>query len=135
MARKRRRLREVHERRWWERYSRAEPIKDMYPKIKELTIRLRFPDPDPVDPDPARRLSEKVRNFGPHDTAFFEFKCPLIECVDGGFNLTDSVSQLIEKKQPESSGERICQGWQDEERINKHRCLCKLNFTISATYH
>lgn len=55
----------------------------------------------------------------------FLIPCPMCECVNGGFDIkgVDSMEQGQSKT-------FICQGWQDRERINKHRCLCELYLTF-----
>lgn len=55
-------------------------------------------------------------------------KCPMRECVEGGFDLRAQYNRS--ELDVECSGASVCQGWQDKERINKHRCLCKLQWEM-----
>ena len=115
--------------RHYDAFSSAPKLKEQYPQLDELTIQLSFKEPDWGD-DPA----DKEVTFGAESKALFEIECPHVECMDGGFNLASAVSDLVEKGLTESKGSIICQGWQDLERINKHRCLLRMNFVIRAKY-
>lgn len=109
--------------------SRAPKLKDKYPHLNELNIQMSFKEPDWGD-DP----EDKVVSFSRESKAFFEIECPHVECINGGFDLATSVSDLVDKGITEASGSITCKGWQDLERINKHRCLLKMNFVIRAKY-
>jgi len=105
-------------------------LKEKYPQLEELTIHMSFENPD-WGGDP----SDQDLSFHKKSKAFFDVKCPRVECINGGFNLSDAVSELIENKNIEATGNLICQGWQDREHINKHRCLLKMSFALKAEYN
>jgi hypothetical protein len=120
---------EQQKQRRWEAYSQAPLIKDRFPILASLSMHMTFEEPDwGGNPSP------KQETFGPKSKAFFEIECPYYECISGGFNLSSAVIKLVNTRGTESSGTIICQGWQDRERINKHRCLLKMKYKITATY-
>ena len=55
-------------------------------------------------------------------------KCPMRECVGGGFDLRSQFN--TSELDIGCSDSSVCQGWQDKERINKHRCLCELHWEM-----
>jgi len=57
-----------------------------------------------------------------------------VECIAGGFDLSDAVSDVVVTRRDESSGTILCKGWQDRERLNQHRCFLEMKYKITATY-
>jgi len=111
------------------RGSKAQLIRKVYPDVERIVIDLSFQDFDEkCNPSPKQLI------FTPESKAFFEIECPFLECVLGGFDFSSDVRRCIESKTNSISGESKCHGWQDRERINKHRCLLKAHFTISVNY-
>lgn len=120
---------ERQEQRFWEEYNRAPLIQDLYPSLATLLIDMTFKNTDwGGDPNP------KQGRYKTDSKAFFKIRCPHHECVSGGFDLSSAVAQLIQHSGAEDVGEMTCHGWQDQERINKHRCLLKMKYRISAVY-
>jgi len=120
---------EIHEQQRFEREARTGKIAERFPGVKRILIRLRFEDIDRhCNPEP-RELE-----FDPTSTAFFELKCPLYQCVKGGFNFSAPVAEMNRTRQLRSKGHSVCQGWQDRERINKHRCLLTAHYEIQVGY-
>lgn len=107
----------------------AGKIKDSYPEVKELIFEFYFEDPDKL-----AKPSNKKFNREKEGSALFEFDCPYWECVGGGFDLSQPISNMIKYKNNECNGQIFCQGWQDRERINKYHCLCQLTYKITAKY-
>lgn len=104
-------------------------LRDKYPHMRSLNCEFTF-----VDFDGQVKPSKKNYSLAPENSAMFEFDCPYWECVQGGFDLQGDIHRMLLSKQRDISGERICQGWQDQERIGKNRCNCKLTYRISAEY-
>ncbi|MBC5825805.1 MAG: hypothetical protein GIW99_01950 [Candidatus Eremiobacteraeota bacterium] len=77
--------------------------------------------------------SQYVR--GPQFSADFSFDCCNKECVEGGHDITDEVADAIRHKRPTVSGERVCEGWQNEERVGSTRCHCLLRYTARIAYN
>lgn len=120
---------EQQKRRHWEDLSQAPLIKESFPMLASLSVHMTF-----EEPDWGRNPSPKHQTFGPESKAFFVIDCPYYECISGGFDLSSAVANLVRIRDTESSGTIICQGWQDRERINKHRCLLKMEYKMTATY-
>jgi hypothetical protein len=110
-------------------YSNARILGEEYPDVEEIVIELTFFDPDEMDPPDSQR-----KILIPSQRSYFEITCPFRECINGGFNLTSVVSTLISDRRREELGTSYCQGWQDQERVNKHRCLLKLQYCIAVRY-
>lgn len=104
-------------------------IKDQYPNVKEINFELKYHDSDNMVDD-----SEKTLSWGPKNYAYFEFDCPYWECVDGGFDLSNEIINMLKEKKAQITGKKLCQGWQDRERVGQHRCWCELTYQISTNY-
>ena len=105
-------------------------IREAFPAVKSIEIRLTFEDFDQLTPE----IEPRSFRFNPDRKAFFEFKCSMRECVAGGFDLNGAVREAIRSHETTVTGNETCEGWQDEERIGQHRCLLKANYEIQAEY-
>ena len=114
-----------------QRYLGARTLKERYPNVLEIKVRMSF---EPYDSEDRNLLNDKEESFCPGSRAFFEFACPFCECIGGGFELLD-VSEMVAKGKTEVSGTAICKGWQDLERINKFQCRLKMNYRITVIYN
>lgn len=110
-------------------YWRSHPLREKYPEVTGLVIEMSFKDNDErSNPKP------KQVKFSQESKAFFKFDCPCWECVSGGFDFSSAINELVSSRLDKLDGTIACQGWQDKERIGKHRCFLKLIYTISAKY-
>jgi hypothetical protein len=112
-----------------EAYHRAPHLKEKYPQLARLIIKMSFTEPSWGS---APRPQQKV--YGPDNKALFEVQCPHVECVEGGFDLRAAVSDMVTYGKSEVVSNLVCQGWQGREGINKHRCHLRVSYRISATY-
>lgn len=129
MGKKKPDIYEQQEQRRWQAYSKAPLMKDKFPTLASLSIDMTFQEPDwGKNPEP------RNQSFGPESKAFFDMECPYVECISGGFDLSSAVSKLVDSGDTELPGTITCQGWQDIERIKKHRCLLKMEYKITAIY-
>jgi hypothetical protein len=103
-------------------------IADSFPNLCSVRLSLSFSDPDRV-------ILPQVSNLerGPEHSAYFREKCTH-ECVGGGFDLTPVIEKMVKRKEADTSGTMKCEGWQDPERIGRHRCGCQLEYKISCIY-
>ena len=129
MARKKRDPREVDKQLRWERYHNARFLSEAYPQLASLTIDMNF-----KDFDDGKNLQGQQYIYPPNSKAFFEFECPYRECISGGFDLSGVVSAIVTNKEIERTDTITCQGWQDRERRNVHKCFLDMTYTIRATY-
>jgi hypothetical protein len=111
-------------------FTEAGHIKERYPQVAGFALELAYVDPDGWSPT---RVVPIVRK--PQDKAYFKFTCPQRECVRGGHDLTTVIKTLIHDGEHEASGEMVCMGWQDQERVNHFRCLWMLQYKVTVTYH
>jgi hypothetical protein len=112
----------------WQRRN-SPSINDLFPGVKAVRINLTFEDPDKRgDPQP------KQLTFGPAHKAYFHIPCPFWECVGGGIDLDTAVRDAVRTRTASVRGEQSCQGWQDPERIGKHRCWLKTRYEIRIEY-
>ena len=131
MARKRKRpdAVEMHEHQRLVRQLQSTMIKDEFPEVFHITISLTFGDFDEeVDPDSC------MFEYSPESRAFFELKCPFWECIMGGFNFSAPVRKAVTDRLEKLKGTEKCPGWQDRERINKHRCYLTAHYEIHIQY-
>lgn len=111
------------------KYQMAGKLGERYPKLRMLSFEFKYHDPDGMVQDSTQRMA-----WGPDQQALFEFKCPYWECVSGGHDLGAPIRAMLQDSKAELSGKLACQGWQDQERVGKHRCWCELTYTIKAEY-
>jgi len=110
-------------------YRTSAPIAERFPSVQSLMITATFKEPDwGQDPPP------RVLDYNDGSKAHFEIECPHRECLDGGFDLSSLVNDMIQKHQSKAVGKVVCQGWQDRERMNKHRCFSELSYSIEVLY-
>ncbi len=129
MSRKKPDIYEQEKQRRWEAYHRSPLLKEKYPKVTDLMVKMSFKDYDGgSNPEP------RQEKYSPESKAFFKIACPHRECVSGGFDLSSAIDKLVTSRLGKLDGTITCQGWQDKERINKHRCFLELNYAISAKY-
>ncbi len=106
-------------------------IKDKYPNVKSISIKRTFID------DAGKKLTNSSKDWGVRiDTAdaIFNMDCPLYECVDGGFDLTKDITEMMKNGIMHIAGEQTCPGWQDEERVGNFHCLTQLQYEIDIEY-
>ncbi|MCK4913426.1 MAG: hypothetical protein KAS69_02370 [Planctomycetes bacterium] len=129
MSRRKPDIYEQQKQRYWDGYRRAPLLKEKYPKVTNISVEMSFKDND-------ERSNPKPQQveFSQESKAFFKIECPCHECVSGGFDFSSAINELVTSHLDKLDGTITCQGWQDKERINKHRCFLKLNYTIFARY-
>jgi hypothetical protein len=128
MARKKKQtVYDLHNQQYWRMHDWARPMSESYPEIASVKIELTFKDPD-WHGDPAPR----TLNFGPHQKSYFHMQCPYRECVRGGFDFSQGVKEAINNPSNEAIGRVLCDGWQDQERINKHHCMLAVSYRVTV---
>lgn len=131
MRKQRKRLDAVAQQRqaYFFRESRAHTVSEEFPNVKQVHIHVKFQAPSwGSSPEPAEW------SYSPSSKAFFEMECPHRECVIGGFDFSSTIRTSVKSKLSSATGEILCQGWQDRERIYKHKCLLKAQYIICVDY-
>ena len=106
-------------------------FKDRFPELKELTVEYqKYTDAGPHCPTSSGKWV-----FGPGSIALIRDRCDQRECVNGGFDLTNEIMQMLRSRELERKGKLICRGWQDEERIGQYHCHYVLEYKAKAIYH
>jgi len=103
---------------------------EKYPQVRSLAVNLMISPPDYEKP------TLNGRSFGPDSLAFFEFRCKNVECTQGGFDITETVSDSIAKGERSINGRRVCHGMhgRSPRAHNTIRCNYELNFRININY-
>ena len=104
-------------------------LKDRHPYVKAVRIEYSYEDFNGHEPP-----EPGVKKFSPESQAYFKVKCPYRECVKGGHDLNEAISKVFKKRETEASGEVVCMGWQDRERIGSHNCRLKMVYKVKVTY-
>lgn len=124
MARKRKS--DIYVNRQGLRYTRN--LSECYPGISQVQISIEFDSSESFCV-----LEPQQHFFGPSSKADFEVKCRLRSCVGGVFDFSYGVREAIKSESGSASGQIICHGWQDLERINQNHCRLIANFNISVS--
>ena len=111
------------------RVTHAEIIKDVNPNVNKITYEIEY-----FDGDTNKLISNKIFYKTSDMKALFDFDCLAWECVDGGYDFTSIIKSSLREGLKEVSGSSICNGWQDKERVGKHRCLMKVKYKVIITY-
>jgi hypothetical protein len=107
----------------------AERLGEKYPSVGHLSLSLSIRAPNnEVEP------TLNGRSFGSDARAYFRFKCKNVDCVDGGFDLSSDIDEMVKQHTGEISGRRVCQGWESRKMVDQRRCLYELNFKALANY-
>lgn len=97
--------------------SHSSCVSQEFPDIKSIDIRIKFTNPDDG--------SEFIKNitYQPNSKAYFQYPCPYGECVNGGYDLKNVIERAVKYPDKQAREKLTCNGWQDAERVGKHRCL------------
>lgn len=100
-----------------------------YKTVKSLKFKLKF-DNEAEMTEPY--INEFTR--GPEDSALFFFKCPVENCIDGGYDLSLVLTDMIKEERYILRGESTCQGY---NYINQKKTPCggKVTYEVRAEYY
>jgi hypothetical protein len=119
---------ESHRRERLERSSRAGRLADRFPHVRSLWFEFTFTDYD------SGSQTQRSYTRGPEHSASFEEDCIYHECVCGGYDLTQSVTEMLRRLEPQCQGTLTCPGWQDQQRYRRYGCYGRLDFVVRAEY-
>jgi len=106
----------------------AQLLREAFPTVQQLRIELKFEGPNSNAPTPQSHV------LHPPARAFFEFPCAYWDC-DGQFDLTDAVKAALVGATHRAEGVLECRGSRGGDRASRHRCLLRLVYEVSATFH
>jgi len=111
-------------------YNSSPIISEVYPFVSSISIKKTFYDESGANQIGNTKIWDiPIENM----RMYLNIDC-LRSCVDGGFNLTDEIIQMIDKRETQRKNKLVCQGWQDEERAGKYHCFTTLLYEIEINY-
>ena len=114
---------------WRRAYDRATSIRDRFPAVEELVVRVTFTD--------AQRFgtySSLMHSFSPSARAFFAIACPRTLCLDGGFDLDATIVKLLRSKRPVATGTMECAGDAQRQPSGGGNCLLHMHYDLHVRY-
>jgi hypothetical protein len=105
----------------------AQLLRTAFPSVERLRIELEFRDPARTT------VGSQAHVFHPPAQAFFEFPCPYSAC-NGGFDLTASVTSVLEGADPRCEGALTCSGTRSRDRLANQPCGLQVDYVVTATY-
>ena len=73
-----------------------------YPEVESIVISMMYSQKGIGNP------ISRIMNFSPGSYAFFRVDCLSSDCVDGGFDLTQTINSMIRNQSKEEKGELGC---------------------------
>lgn len=61
-------------------------------------------------------------------------ECINPDCTKGIFDLTNVITEMVDRRVERKEGELFCNGYQDAERVGQYHCRCKLFYNIQIMY-
>jgi hypothetical protein len=111
-------------------FTRAAPLRDLYPQLAELRIEFEFDD------GTARTPSPQSFSYFPAARGFFRYACPCHTC-SGEFDLSGFVAELAGTGRKERS-RRVqvsCTGQRVQELNTREACPICARIHVSAILH
>ncbi|TAL26838.1 MAG: hypothetical protein EPN94_02460 [Nitrospirae bacterium] len=80
-------------------------VSERFPKVASIIINMTYYQKvaNPV-------LMERTINILPASYAYFNMECMIKDCVNGGFDLTKAISDLIKSHKKSGKGKLVCKG-------------------------
>lgn len=101
-----------------------------FPRLKSLKVELVYCRPADVCKE--HRLTYEVNLT--NAKSVFLFTCPDGECMQGDFDLSDTLARAIDRRQRQVAGEVFCQGWQNQITSGRLQCQNSLQYKFWLTY-
>jgi hypothetical protein len=101
----------------------APRIAERFPKVGRFAIAMTFRDPaNASQPSPMRHI------FAPSMQAHFEVRCPVRDCVNGGFELTPTIGAMLSRRTESRTAHASCSG--SRGRVTG-ACGIELTYTLT----
>jgi hypothetical protein len=110
-------------------YTLSPLVREEYPRVEHVTMELKFTDPAGIG-----HHSQQTHTFAAGARAYFMVSCPFSTCVEGGFDLSGAVADMISHQSELMTGRMVCQGWHDRNHPEARRCNLELQYKITASY-
>ncbi len=96
-------------------------VSEVFPKVAEIAISMMYSQTGVLEP-----LSRTV-NFFPGSFAVFRVNCLCSDCVEGGFNFTKIISNMVKNRKTTAKGKLGC------DSCSAPECL-DVEYTITIKY-
>jgi hypothetical protein len=113
-----------------ERVKSSATLAETFGEMKSLTVDLAYFSPDAL----TRSSQVKYTVNLAHAKSVFRFDCPNQECVEGDFDLSAKLANVVATRQSTLAGEAVCQGWRSKATIGTSRCSHILRYTLTVVY-
>jgi hypothetical protein len=101
-------------------------ISERFPEVSSIVIHMTY----------HQKLSNHVLmvrtvNFSPISHAYFNLECLTKKCINGGFELTRVIANMIKKHKKSDNGKTVCRGKNDSLASGHAR----ISYEISIKYN
>ncbi len=80
-------------------------VSERFPEVSGIVVHMTYYHKG-VNPI----LMERIVNFFPSGYAYFNMDCMIKDCVDGGFDLTSVITDMVKDHKKSGKGKLICNG-------------------------
>lgn len=80
-------------------------LSERFPEVSDIVVRMTYYQ-RAVNPI----LMVRTMNFWPSQYAYFNMGCMIKGCVDGGFDLTSVITNMIKNHKKSEKGKLLCNG-------------------------
>lgn len=100
-------------------------ISERFPKVSDIVMHMTYyhQGVNPV-------LMVRTLNIFPKDPADFKMVCMIKGCLNGGFDLTPALTNLIKKRKTSGKGSLSCKG-KNENRVS---CSASITYEVNIKY-
>jgi hypothetical protein len=119
-----------HQQRERERVNASPTLAEKYKELTALTVDLGH-----YDPSGEYRCSQVKYTVNLNGAkAIFCFSCENMDCVDGDYDLTNTLARAIAGRQTEVTGETRCPGWRSRTTMGSVHCENLLRYRFILKY-
>ena len=119
-----------HQERQVRRVQEARTLSQEFPRLKSLTVNIRYVDSDSPDNSHPLKFAVNIQ----HAKAVLRFQCPNTECIRGDFDLTAELAKAVKCRRSAVTGEIPCPGWLSKHTIRTLRCRNVLQYALRLGY-
>lgn len=87
-------------------------VSELFPRVAEISILMQYSQTGVLEP-----LSRRV-NFFPGSAAVFKVNCLCPECIEGAFDFTRTISEMVKARKTASKGKISCDNCSAPECTN-----------------
>jgi hypothetical protein len=101
-------------------------VSERFPQVSDIVMHMTYYQKG-VNPV----LMVRIVNFFPTDHAYFNMGCMIKGCIDGGFDLTSAVTNMIKHHKKSAKGKLVCNG-KGDSLTSDH---ASIDYEITIKYH